>query len=1210
MASNQMLGGSAIGTIPTVLGTVGGGTSGGGGGGTGASGPSGPTGPTGPVAGSDTQVIYNKLGSAGATGVFTYNYTSGTLTTSALVVNNGVSVSGNVSFTSNFTYTPSTGQLLLGAVVPAYTIGSVVYAIGPSASGTLNSPTNLTSVNTVGGTWGSFSGTSFSLTSLTFSTDAYSSGSATYTNGGTINAIIQFSVGVAVGQTGNSSLTFTFGTSAGNYTVTYIGAGSGVTGLSIKNPASAVVYSFSSPFPIYVQVIRTTTALAFQFSTTSFASVATVYTTPAITPTDVFTVNSIVNMNYTGNSIANFKIYSLSIGNPYTTMEVDGPVVINDSAYSGTNALTVSGPTLLQTGLTVSGNITATTGTTTLGTTNMSGNLNMNLCNITNLGADGFSFNTLTGGIIVTNGAVTVSGSAYGGTYMWYKFTASAAITTIGTVPNVYYFAIGGGGGGGCQTGGGGGAGGLQTNDPNFISTISALEIGSGGSPLTLVNGSTYTINIGVGGASVTSSPGLNGTNTTFSLSGGSILVNASGGGGGGAQVNITYNSTVLGSNGGCGGGAGLANYSGSAPPGGTGSQGFSGGAGGIYGVNGNWGGGGGGIGGSGVSSTSTTQLGTGGVGLTYLSSNYGGGGGTGATGSFGGGSSGGSLPTAGTGGGGSGGTGGGNGSSGASGVFILLIPTPAYQAVSLASMAVNSGSNLQIGSSNSLILAPGAGCNVNVSGNFSSITGTTTLGTTNMTGNLNMNLCNITNLGADGFSFNTGTYAFSFSVTPSATITPGDGYTYYLLTASSTITTNYTVTNVKYLAVGGGGGGGQTLGGGGGAGGLRTNDPSLSSIVTASQYVSGYLTMSPGNYTLVIGSGGAGGVFSTLSAAGNGTSTTFTGISDAVGGAAGGSFASGAGASGNNGGCGGGGSWDTVVRAGGIGSQGYNGGSGSTTQYFAGGGGGLASVGISGTTIPGRGGYATSYLNVSYGGGGGGGCQIGTSASGGGGGAGVGGVAVYNQGTVTVAGDANANSGSGGGGGGQNRDGGKGGSGLFILGIPTTQVQGYSFTQLGSVAVNASYNLAISATSNIVLAPGAGLTISGGLSSGTVTNVLTYNASTGSVGYGTVSSGPPTSVNVFTVSATSLALTTASAGYYYYITNTGFNALTMPGTLPTTAGTFWTLRNATSSYLSVTVANNANLTTPLVLTPSNNTTIVVTVSGTSGATISGYILF
>jgi hypothetical protein len=43
---------------------------------------------------------------------------------------------------------------------------------------------------------------------------------------------------------------------------------------------------------------------------------------------------------------------------------------------------------------------------------------------------------------------------------------------------------------------------------------------------------------------------------------------------------------------------------------------------------------------------------------------------------------------------------------------------------------------------------------------------------------------------------------------------------------------------------------------------------------------------------------------------------------------------------------------------------------------------------------------------------------------------------------------------------------------------------------------------------------------------------------------------------------------------------------------------------------LSVTVANNGILATPLILTPSNNTTIVYTVSGVNGATISGYVLF
>ena len=104
---------------------------------------------------------------------------------------------------------------------------------------------------------------------------------------------------------------------------------------------------------------------------------------------------------------------------------------------------------------------------------------------------------------------------------------------------------------------------------------------------------------------------------------------------------------------------------------------------------------------------------------------------------------------------------------------------------------------------------------------------------------------------------------------------------------------------------------------------------------------------------------------------------------------------------------------------------------------------------------------------------------------------------------------------------------------------------------------------------------------------------------------------GPtPSNLNALNITTSNLTLTTASAGTYYYISTTTFSSLTMPGTLPTTAGTFWTLRNATSSYLSATIANNANLSTTLILAPSNNTTIAVTICGTNGMTVSGYILF
>lgn len=106
---------------------------------------------------------------------------------------------------------------------------------------------------------------------------------------------------------------------------------------------------------------------------------------------------------------------------------------------------------------------------------------------------------------------------------------------------------------------------------------------------------------------------------------------------------------------------------------------------------------------------------------------------------------------------------------------------------------------------------------------------------------------------------------------------------------------------------------------------------------------------------------------------------------------------------------------------------------------------------------------------------------------------------------------------------------------------------------------------------------------------------------------------GPtPSNLNASNVTTSNLALTASSAGTYYYISTTAFNALSMPGTLPTTAGVFWTLRNATGSYLSATVANGFNSTppSPLVLAPYNNTTIAVSVSGTNGMTVSGYILF
>lgn len=103
------------------------------------------------------------------------------------------------------------------------------------------------------------------------------------------------------------------------------------------------------------------------------------------------------------------------------------------------------------------------------------------------------------------------------------------------------------------------------------------------------------------------------------------------------------------------------------------------------------------------------------------------------------------------------------------------------------------------------------------------------------------------------------------------------------------------------------------------------------------------------------------------------------------------------------------------------------------------------------------------------------------------------------------------------------------------------------------------------------------------------------------------------TSISTSSVTGTSLtagtspAISTSTYGTYYYITNSGFNSLTLPTTTAgSTVGSYWVLRNNTSTYLSVTVTNNANLSNPLVIPPSNSTTIVVTTASSSPA----YVLF
>jgi hypothetical protein len=68
-----------------------------------------------------------------------------------------------------------------------------------------------------------------------------------------------------------------------------------------------------------------------------------------------------------------------------------------------------------------------------------------------------------------------------------------------------------------------------------------------------------------------------------------------------------------------------------------------------------------------------------------------------------------------------------------------------------------------------------------------------------------------------------------------------------------------------------------------------------------------------------------------------------------------------------------------------------------------------------------------------------------------------------------------------------------------------------------------------------------------------------------------------------------------AYANSYLYITNSGFNTITNPSVTSTTqGGTFFQFKNATSSYLSVTMANTVTITSPVIIPPSNAVTLVV----------------
>jgi hypothetical protein len=264
-------------------------------------------------------------------------------------------------------------------------------------------------------------------------------------------------------------------------------------------------------------------------------------------------------------------------------------------------------------------------------------------------------------------------------------------------------------------------------------------------------------------------------------------------------------------------------------------------------------------------------------------------------------------------------------------------------------------------------------------------------------------------------------------------TITTTGGYTYHAFTSNGTFAVQGITLNADILVVAGGAGGaGFSAGGGGGAGGLLTFTGQ---------------SLSAGNYTVTVGSGGSGGPQNWYSLGGSGGNSRFGSLTECIGGGGGRGYNAADGYAAASGGSGGGGGLISGAPGSGTAGQGNSGGYGSGhTGNYVGGGGGGGGAGATGGNAPGGGSQtggaggigATSALINAMGAATGKGQLSGGNYyfAGGGsgyrntaGGLGGGGKGDNNDG-VPFIGTAN----TGGGGGGSNESGGAGGSGIVIV--------------------------------------------------------------------------------------------------------------------------------------------------------------------------------
>jgi hypothetical protein len=286
----------------------------------------------------------------------------------------------------------------------------------------------------------------------------------------------------------------------------------------------------------------------------------------------------------------------------------------------------------------------------------------------------------------------------------------------------------------------------------------------------------------------------------------------------------------------------------------------------------------------------------------------------------------------------------------------------------------------------------------------------------------------------------------------------------------------------------------------------------------------------------------------------------------------------------------------EVVNIAGGGGSAWYNsaaGGYGGLTNGGAGlqsgGGGGTQTAGgaglspaLSGSALLGGQGITNSAADTPGGGGGyfGGGGGSSWGGNGGGGGSSyLSNITVISSGETTsgrlAPGTANSLYVSGVGNGGSN---GSGGNGLVAI------TAGVVFSLAEAMRIHSNGFLGVGTA-----APVTQLDVSGGL---TVRNGFR-----------------PLFMNV---SGSSLTVPANAFGTHYNITNSGFSSLTLPAiNWSNDSNGYWVFRNNTSSYLSTTVtyttAGTSAPTNPVVIPPSNSTTIMVTFPG---ATTSNYVLF